>query len=114
MDIDPLEAIRALAVRFGQIQAERRDAGLQGAPFPGWESPKGRALWAQVAVKHVGEESWWLYHAADDSANWDTFQSLTVAELREWGDRTEYGGFRALRSAPNLRRGWRCESGRSA
>ncbi len=109
MEIDPLEAIRALAVRFGQIQAERRDAGLQGAPDPGLASPKCRPVWGQVAVEQVGEEKWCLLHAGDDSNNWDSFQPLTVAELREWGDRTEHGGFRALRSAPNLRRGWRCE-----
>lgn len=109
MEIDPLEAIRALAVRFGQIQAERRDAGMPGAPDPGLESPKGRALWAEVAVEQVGQELWWLYHVRDGSADWESLQSLTVAELREWGDRTKDGGFRALRSAPNLRRGWRCE-----
>ncbi len=86
MDIDPLEAIRALASKLG-----------------------GSNAWGQVRVERVGEEHWRLLHASDDLAHWASFQPLTVAELREWGDRTEHGKFRALRSAPNLRRGWRCE-----
>jgi hypothetical protein len=48
-----------------------------------------------------------LRHVADHAAGAETLQLLNAGELRAWAQFTERGVFRPLKSAPNLRSGWR-------
>jgi hypothetical protein len=62
--------------------------------------------WAQVLIRPAGKR----YHLchADDRAEAE-LKLIPVAELRELAMTNARGEFRPLKSAPDLRRGWRCE-----
>jgi hypothetical protein len=60
----------------------------------------------QVLIRRNGRE-FELRHAADRDTNPDLLQSVPVAQLRPLAQFTAAGAFRPLKSAPNLRRGWR-------
>jgi hypothetical protein len=61
---------------------------------------------AQVLVTRAGS-GFELRHVADRQAATDSLKALNVEDLRVWAQFTESGAFRPLKSAPNLRRGWR-------
>jgi hypothetical protein len=48
-----------------------------------------------------------LRHAADSAASVQSLQLLNGSELRTWAQSAAGGAFRPLKSAPNLRPGWR-------
>jgi hypothetical protein len=63
-------------------------------------------LLGQVLIRRIpgGFE---LRHVADRDAGDDTLEVVSVSELRALAQFTGVGAFRPLKSAPNLRRGWR-------
>jgi hypothetical protein len=63
-------------------------------------------VFGQVAVRRV-ERGFELRHESDHAAAPDTLTTLHGTELRHWTQATAAGAFRPLKSAPNLRRGWR-------
>jgi len=60
----------------------------------------------QVLIRRQ-ERGFELRHAADRAAEIQTLQSLDGGELRTWAQSAANGAFRPLKSAPNLRPGWR-------
>ena len=62
---------------------------------------------AQVLVRRLvaGFE---LRHVGDREAAAESLRPVAVAELRALANHTAAGAFRPLKSAPNLRAGWRC------
>lgn len=75
--------------------------------FDAWLAGIGaECVIAQVLVRRVGEK-FNLRHADDAEAAESSLRNVTVDELRELAQMTESGAFRPLKSAPNLRRGWR-------
>ncbi len=63
-------------------------------------------VFGQVLVRRAGG-GFELRHVADGQAGLETLQLLRLEELRAWARVTEGGAFRPLKSAPNLRQGWR-------
>lgn len=63
-------------------------------------------VFAQVLVRRVGA-GFELRHREDAAAAVESLRTLAVDSLRELAQATEAGAFRPLKSAPNLRRGWR-------
>ncbi|MGA2176947.1 MAG: DR2241 family protein [Verrucomicrobiota bacterium] len=63
-------------------------------------------VFGQVLIRRAGR-GFELRHVADRQGGAETLQRLKVEELRAWAQLTERGGFRPLKSAPDLRRGWR-------
>lgn len=61
---------------------------------------------AQVIISRRGS-GYELRHVADRGANETQLKLVPLAELRALAQTTEAGAFRPLKSAPNLRRGWR-------
>ncbi len=73
-----------------------------------WLSEHGEGLpWGQV-VAHPCPNGWELRHVADAGRDAAGLQALPPGALREWADTADDGLFRPLKSAPTLRRGWRC------
>jgi hypothetical protein len=60
----------------------------------------------QVLIRRQ-ERGFELRHAADLAADPQTLRSLNGGELRTWAQSAANGAFRPLKSAPNLRPGWR-------
>ncbi len=60
----------------------------------------------QVLIRRQ-ERGFELRHAADRPAGAQTLRLLKGAELRTWAQSAAGGAFRPLKSAPNLRPGWR-------
>lgn len=67
--------------------------------------PGDELAFAQVLVRRVGA-GFELRHR-DDAPAADSLRTVTVDSLRDLAQTTEAGAFRPLKSAPNLRRGWR-------
>jgi len=63
--------------------------------------------WAQVRVSRVGS-GFELRHRDDVGRADSELMVLGVEALRGWADEAAKGAFRPLKSAPNLRGGWRC------
>jgi hypothetical protein len=61
-------------------------------------------VFGQVLVRRVGD-GFELRHVEDRAE--EGLRPLVSAAVRSWVQFTETGAFRALKSAPNLRRGWR-------
>src|ERR1700728_4241998 len=60
----------------------------------------------QVLIRRVAH-GFELRHVADRVAGTEGIELLTVSGLRALAQFTSTGAFRPLKSAPNLRRGWR-------
>jgi hypothetical protein len=63
-------------------------------------------VFGQVVVRRL-ERGFELRHLSDRAAAPDTLVTLNGTELRNWAQSTASGAFRPLKSAPNLRAGWR-------
>lgn len=63
-------------------------------------------VFTQVLVRRV-DSGFELRHAADSATPPDSLREVAIEALRELAQTTETGAFRPLKSAPNLRRGWR-------
>jgi hypothetical protein len=63
-------------------------------------------VFGQVAVRRLGR-GFELRHQSDRAAASDTLATLSGTELRNWAQEAAGGAFRPLKSAPNLRAGWR-------
>jgi hypothetical protein len=74
------------------------------AAFLGWFGAE--IVFGQVLIQRRGR-GFELRHAADRAAAADSLQVLTVEALRPLAQFTDRGVFRPLKSAPNLRPGWR-------
>jgi hypothetical protein len=66
-------------------------------------------VFGQVLIRRVGE-GFELRHAADAEVKQDDLKLVSVNELRALAQFTATGLFRPLKSAPNLRRGWRASA----
>jgi 4Fe-4S iron-sulfur cluster binding domain/DR2241 stabilising domain len=66
-------------------------------------------VFGQVAVRRL-ERGFELRHESDRAAAPDSLATLNGTELRDWAQTAAGGGFRPLKSAPNLRSGWRAEA----
>lgn len=66
----------------------------------------GEAVFGQVLLRRAGA-GWELRHALDREAPDDALRDVDQAELRRVSQFTQAGAFRPLKSAPNLKRGWR-------
>ena len=64
-----------------------------------------RAL-AQVQIRRIGE-GFELRHIADSEAPAESLRQLPLAEAPGWAQTNSTGQFRPLKSAPDLRQGWR-------
>jgi hypothetical protein len=67
----------------------------------------------QVLIRRW-ERGFELRHAADRAADAQALRLLTGIELRTWAQSAAGGAFRPLKSAPNLRPGWRALAGDGA
>lgn len=65
------------------------------------------AVFMQVHILRVSTE-FELRHILDVDVDKDSLEVTEVAELRRIAQHEASGAFRPLRSAPNLRNGWRC------
>ena len=63
-------------------------------------------VFGQVVVRRV-ERGFELCHQSDRAAAPETLATLVGTELRAWAQSAAGGAFRPLKSAPNLRAGWR-------
>jgi hypothetical protein len=63
-------------------------------------------VFGQVIVRRIGS-GFELRHQADSAASSENLIDLKGTELRAWAQTAEGGAFRPLKSAPNLRPGWR-------
>jgi hypothetical protein len=63
-------------------------------------------VFGQVIVRRL-ERGFELRHLADRASASDTLTTLNGTELRTWAQSAAGGAFRPLKSAPNLRAGWR-------
>jgi hypothetical protein len=63
-------------------------------------------VFGQVVVRRIGS-GFELRHLADRAAAPEALVTLEGTELRDWAQFAASGAFRPLKSAPNLRRGWR-------
>jgi hypothetical protein len=63
-------------------------------------------VFGQVVVQRV-DGGFELRHESDRAAACDVLTTLNGTELRDWAQETATGAFRPLKSAPNLRAGWR-------
>lgn len=63
-------------------------------------------VFGQVLVRRAGE-AFELRHQSDRAAAPETLAALKETELRAWAQTAAGGAFRPLKSAPNLRPGWR-------
>jgi hypothetical protein len=63
-------------------------------------------MFGQVAVRRV-EGGFELRHESDRGAAAVNLTTLNVTEVRAWAQSAAGGAFRPLKSAPNLRAGWR-------
>jgi len=70
------------------------------------ESFEGEKLWAQVLIRRRGA-GFELCHAADRDRPEEALRLLDLPALRELAAVNSAGQFRPLRSAPDLRAGWR-------
>ena len=70
-------------------------------------------VFGQVAVRRL-ERGFELRHESDRSAAADNLTTLNGTELRAWAQTAAGGAFRPLKSAPNLRAGWRALAADSA
>ncbi len=61
----------------------------------------------QVRVARQSDGSWLLHHAADRGDDTSLNKLTNVIEAREIALTDDAGNFRALKTAPTLRRGWR-------
>jgi hypothetical protein len=63
-------------------------------------------VFGQVVVRRL-ERGFELRHLSDGAAAPETLSTLDGTELRHWAQSAASGAFRPLKSAPNLRAGWR-------
>ena len=63
-------------------------------------------VFGQVVIRRMGN-GFELRHQADSSVPSENLIDLKGTELRAWTQTAERGAFRPLKSAPNLRPGWR-------
>jgi hypothetical protein len=63
-------------------------------------------VFGQALIQRAGA-GYKLRHTADRDAAVETLQLLKMEDLRAWAQSADGGLFRPLKSAPNLRRGWR-------
>jgi hypothetical protein len=63
-------------------------------------------VFGQVIIRRL-EKGFELRHVSDRTAVPETLTLLNGTELRAWAQSTASGAFRPLKSAPNLRNGWR-------
>jgi hypothetical protein len=63
-------------------------------------------VFGQVIIRRVGN-GFELRHVLDRNAGPETLRTLVGSDLRTWSQFTEGGALRPLKSAPNLRPGWR-------
>ncbi len=61
---------------------------------------------AEVLITRTGH-GFELRHLSDRSLATDKLKTVSLSDLRPLAQRTESGGFRPLKSAPGLQRGWR-------
>lgn len=65
-------------------------------------------VFAEVLIRRAGA-GFEVRHRDDSAAASDSLRGVTIESLRELAQTTEAGAFRPLKSAPNLRRGWRVQ-----
>jgi hypothetical protein len=63
-------------------------------------------VFGQILIRRVGS-GFELRHQSDSAAAPESLTTLKGSELRTWAQSGEGGAFRPLKSAPNLRGGWR-------
>jgi hypothetical protein len=63
-------------------------------------------VFGQVLIRHIAQ-GFELRHIANRDGSAEGLESLTVSDLRAMAQFTASGAFRPLKSAPNLRHGWR-------
>ena len=66
------------------------------------------ANFAQLQIQSAGPR-FELRHVEDAEAEPDALRKVSVSDLRGIAMETAAGAFRPLKSAPSLKRGWRCE-----
>lgn len=94
-----LDQVSDAAARDGTLNVEHRTSNIEH-----WAD---EFTMGQVRVVRQIDGSWLLHHASDRGDD-DSLKSLkTVIEAREMALTDERGIFRALKTAPTLRRGWR-------
>jgi hypothetical protein len=69
--------------------------------------------WGEVIAQKSGEK-YIIRHVADCEVALEDLEEMTISSLRALATYTGRGSFRPLKSAPDLRRGWRTESKNSA
>ncbi|EEF58175.1 DR2241 family protein [Pedosphaera parvula] len=63
-------------------------------------------VFAQVLIRR-SDGNYHLRHVEDREQLAESLRELRLPEVRSWAQHTEAGAFRPLKSAPNLKRGWR-------
>jgi hypothetical protein len=66
----------------------------------------GELILAQVLIQRAGA-GYELRHVEDRAAAWESLRMVRLDEARALAQFTAAGGFRPLKSAPTLQRGWR-------
>lgn len=72
------------------------------------DSLDAERIWGQVRVLRRGE-GWELRHVGDAATGDEDLRSVETRDLRDLAERDAAGGFRPLKAAPSLVRGWRWE-----
>jgi hypothetical protein len=70
-------------------------------------------VWGEVLAQKYAE-AFMIRHLADVEVAWADLDEVPISSLRAVATYTAGGSFRPLKSAPNLRRGWRAESKNTA
>ncbi|MEI6534496.1 MAG: DR2241 family protein, partial [Verrucomicrobiaceae bacterium] len=94
-----LDQVHDAAVRVGTLNVEHRTWNIEP-----WAN---EFTIGQVRAIRQADGSWLLHHVADRGDDASLNNLSTVTEAREMTLTDEAGNFRALKTAPNLRRGWR-------
>jgi hypothetical protein len=86
-------------------------ATLTNPPAQAFTEQIGDALvFGQVEIRRAGD-GFELRHIADRTTPDQDLEATTLPSLRTLAERTADGAFRPLKTAPNLRRGWRLAVG---
>ncbi len=100
-----LDQVHDAAARVGTLNIKHRTSNIEG-----WAD---EFTMGQVRVSRQQDGSWLLHHIADPADDIGLKEISDIAAAREVVLNDEAGKFRALKTAPNLRRGWRLTVGGS-